>query len=95
MEVDLQTSAFIRSQHYIALLQVTSAQRVGILLSENNDRKTNNLVYPKILLWLPQAYQDKIIHKSIKYNDEPNCEFDFLLNLIHRAQLNEAWLVSV
>lgn len=62
---------------------MTSAQRVRILLSENSDRKTNNLVYPKILLWLPQAYQDKIIHKSIKYNDEPNCEFDFLLNLIH------------
>lgn len=53
--VDLQTSAFTYGQFYVALSRVTSAQRVTILLSENGDGKTNNVVYPEVLLRPPQT----------------------------------------
>lgn len=52
--VDLRTSAFTHGQLYIVLSQVTSVQGVTVLLSENGDEKTNNVVYPEVLL-RPQA----------------------------------------
>lgn len=55
VRVDLQTSAFIHGQLYIALSQVTSAQGVTVLFSENGDEKTNNVVYPEVLLQIPQV----------------------------------------
>ena len=53
--VDLQTSAFTYSQIYVALSQVTSAQGVTVLLSENGYGKTNNVDYPEVLFRPPQA----------------------------------------
>lgn len=55
MGLDLQISAFTHDQLYITLSRVTSAQRVTILFSENGDKKTNNVVYSKILLQIPQV----------------------------------------
>ena len=52
--VDLRTSVFTHGQLYIALSRVTSVQGVTVLLSENGDKKTNNVVYLEVLLW-PQA----------------------------------------
>ena len=52
--VDLRTSAFIYDQFYVTLLRVTSAQKVTVLLSEDGNGKTNNVVYLEVLLW-PQA----------------------------------------
>ena len=53
--VDLRTSAFTHGQLYVALSRITSAQGVTVLLFENGDRKTNNVVYPEVLLRPPQA----------------------------------------
>ena len=53
--VDLRTSAFTHGQLYVALSRVTSAQGVTVLLSKNGDGKTNNVVYPEVLLRPPQA----------------------------------------
>lgn len=50
--VDLQMSTFTHSQFYIALLQVTSTQRVTVLFSENGDKKIINIVYLEVLLQL-------------------------------------------
>lgn len=55
VEIDLQIFVFTYSQLYITLSRVTSFQRVTILLSENDDEKTNNVVYPEVLLQLPQT----------------------------------------
>ena len=44
MGVDLQIFVFIYDQIYIALSQVTSAQGVIVLLSENGNEKINNVV---------------------------------------------------
>lgn len=52
---DLQTFAFTHGQLYVALLQVTSAQRVTVLFSENGNGKSNNEVYQEILFRPPQA----------------------------------------
>ncbi len=54
IEVDLQTFTFTHIQIYVALLQITNTQGVTVLLSENSDRKTNNVVYPEVLLRLSQ-----------------------------------------
>ena len=53
--VDLRTSAFTHGQLYIALSRVASAQGVTVLLSKNVDGKSNNVVYPEVLLRPPQA----------------------------------------
>ena len=50
MGVDLRTSAFTHGQLYVALSQMSSAQGVTILLSENDDGKTNNVVYLEVLV---------------------------------------------
>lgn len=67
MGLDLQISAFTHDQLYIALSRITSAQRVTILFSENGDKKTNNVVYPKVLLQIPQV-KNRRIYKSIKHD---------------------------
>lgn len=53
MGVDLWMTVFTPGQLYVVLSQVTSAQEVTIFISENGDVKTNNIVYPKVLLWPP------------------------------------------
>ena len=53
--VDLRTSAFTHGQLYVGLSRVTSAEEIIILLSENGDGKTNNVVYPEVLLRPPQG----------------------------------------
>lgn len=50
VKVDLQMSAFTHGQIYIMLSRVTSAQGVTVLLFENGDEKTNNVIYPEVLL---------------------------------------------
>ena len=55
MGVDLRTSAFTPGQLYVALSRVTSAQGVTVLLSENGGGKTNNIVYPEVLLRPPHV----------------------------------------
>lgn len=50
MRVNLQTFAFTYGQLYIVLSQVTSVQEITVLLSKNDDEKTNNVVYLKVLL---------------------------------------------
>lgn len=49
MGVDLQIFVFTYGQIYIALSQVTSAQSVIVLLSENGNEKINNVVYLEVL----------------------------------------------
>lgn len=53
--VNSQIFTFTYSQFYIALLQITSAQRVRVFLFENGNKKTNNIVYPEVLFQLSQA----------------------------------------
>ena len=53
--VDLQISTFTHGQLYIALVQVTNAQKVTVLLSEIGNGKTNSIVYPEVLHRPPQA----------------------------------------
>lgn len=49
--VDLQTSVFTHGQLYIALSCVTTLERITILMAENSDGKTNNVVYPEVYLY--------------------------------------------
>ena len=51
--VDLQISAFTYSQLYIAISHIITLQGITILLAENSDGKTNNVVYLEVLLRPP------------------------------------------
>lgn len=51
--VDLRTSAFTHAQLYVALSRMTTLQGITILMAENSDSKTKNVVYPKVLLCPP------------------------------------------
>jgi hypothetical protein len=48
--VDLRSSAFTHSQLYMALSRATLLNSISVLLTEDRDRKTNNIVYPEVLL---------------------------------------------
>lgn len=48
--VDLSASAFTHGQLYVALSWAVNLNNVTVLLSENHDNKTENVVYPEVLL---------------------------------------------
>lgn len=48
--VDLRSSAFTHGQLYVALSRVTNVLGLSVLLSENSDDRTDNVVYPEVLL---------------------------------------------
>ena len=48
--VDLSASAFTHGQLYVALSRAVNLDNVTVLLSENLDNKTENVVYPEVLL---------------------------------------------
>lgn len=48
--VDLRSSAFTHDQLYVTLSRVTNVIRLTILLTERGDEKTENIVYPEVLL---------------------------------------------
>ena len=50
VSIDLCSSAFTHSQLYVTLSRITNVSSLSILLSENGDNKTNNIVYPEVLL---------------------------------------------
>lgn len=51
--VGLQSPAFTHSQLYVAFLQVTNVSRLCVLLPEEGDGRTTNIVYPEVLLQAP------------------------------------------
>ena len=48
--VDLRIPIFIYGQLYIALLRVTDINRLSVLLLQNGDSITANIIYPEVLL---------------------------------------------
>ena len=48
--VDLRTSVFSHGHLYVALSRCTSAERISVLLPEDEFRFTTNIVYPEVLL---------------------------------------------
>ena len=50
INVDLRRSAFFHGQLYVALSRVTDINELFILLPENNNCKTQNVVYSEVLL---------------------------------------------
>ncbi len=56
--VDLRSSAFTHGQLYVALSRATNLDGVSILLTEDGDGKTDNIVYPEVLLHPSVAISD-------------------------------------
>ena len=50
VRIDLSSSAFIHDQLYVALFRAVNLINITILLSKNEDGKTSNVVYSKVLL---------------------------------------------
>lgn len=48
--IDLRVPVFSHGQLYVALSRATSSKRVRVLLPENAENKTQNVVYPEVLL---------------------------------------------
>ncbi|GAB2268020.1 hypothetical protein Dimus_038691 [Dionaea muscipula] len=48
--VDLRTPVFSHGQLYVALFRCTSFDRINILLPEDGEYRTKNIVYPEVLL---------------------------------------------
>ncbi|PIA60216.1 hypothetical protein AQUCO_00300013v1 [Aquilegia coerulea] len=48
--IDLQNPVFSHGQLYVAMSRCTSMRRITILLPSENEEKTNNVVYPEVLL---------------------------------------------
>lgn len=50
ISVDLHSSAFTHDQLYVALFRAVDLTNVTVLLTENDNEKTENIVYSEILL---------------------------------------------
>lgn len=50
VSVNLWSSAFSHDQLYVTLSQAVDVSKVSVLLPENEDEKTENVVYSEILL---------------------------------------------
>lgn len=48
--IDLRNEVFSHGQLYVALSRCTSASRISVLLPENANNATTNIVYPEVLL---------------------------------------------
>ena len=56
--MDLHLSAFTYGQLYVALSRATNFDGVSILLTEDGDRKIDNIIYPEVLLHPSIAISD-------------------------------------
>ena len=48
--VDLRIPVFTHGQLYVVLLRVTDIRGLSLLLPENGDTITTNIIYPEVLL---------------------------------------------